>query len=253
MVTNDKEGVIKSDETLLTLLSLLKQKNGATVTELADDMDLAKSSVYRHLKTLLINRYVIKEGSEYKLGLRFLDLGGFARAQNDIYSEVKPIVSQLASETGEFVSFITEEHGMGVFLYIERQGVPSDARVGKEVYLHQSAAGKAILSQINKERREEIIDQHGLPQKTENTITDKDRLYEEIEGIQDRGYAYVEGDHTDSLWGVGVPVLHPDGRVLGGITLAGPSYRLRGERMEKELPELLKGKMKEFELQVTYF
>lgn len=248
-----KDGTIRSDETLLALILLLKQKDGATVTELANEMDLAKSSVHRHLKTMLKHRYVVKDDNEYKLGLRFLDLGGFARARNDIYSEVKPVVKRLATETGEFVSFVTEEHGMGIFLYIEREGVPSDARVGKEVYLHQSAAGKAILSQIDEKRRKEIIDRHGLPRKTEDTITDRDRLLEELREIEQRGYSYVKGDHTSSLWGVGAPVIHPEGRLLGGITVAGPAYRLRGERIEEELPDFLLGKMKEFELQVTHF
>lgn len=252
MAPNERENVIKSSETQLAIVSALKEFDGATISQIADELELAPSTAYRHVQTLKEHRYVVKDGDEYEVGLRYLDLGGYARTRFDSDEQVRSLVDKLANETNEFVSFIGEEHGLGYFLYINRQGVPSDARVGKLVPLHQSAGGKAILAELDEDRREAIIDRHGLKRKTEETVTDRETLATELENAVERGYATVEGDHTPSLWGVGAAVTRPDGSVLGGITIAGPAYRLRGERIEEEIPQLLLGSLKEFELQLTH-
>lgn len=245
---------IKSDETLLEILEALHSLDETTLTAIADEVGVSKSTVHRHLKTLRNRRFVTKNGDEYVLGIEFLRFGGAARERYSFYRQSKATVQQVADQTDEFVGFLVEEQGIGTFLYCEMgsEGVPSEARVGQNLYLHQAASGKAILAHLPAERREAIIDEHGLPTRTRHTVTSREELQSELEATRDRGYAVARGDYTQGLKAVAVPAFDPNDELVGSLVVAGPTHRMRGERFESELPELVKGAVKEFELNISF-
>lgn len=247
-------GVIKSVETLFTVVEGIKELDGATVTELADHLGFAPSTTHRYLKTLHQNGYAVKEGDTYHLGLKFLDLGGYSRRRIALAHDIKQTVIDLAIETGELAAFIMEDDGYGVFVQrqVSPSGVQSDARIGKRIPLHLTSGGKAIMANLPPERLDEIIDRHGLPGKTQQSITDRSVLDEQLERTRDRGYAFGRGENTYGLNSVGAPVRAPDGEVCGAVTVAGPTHRMEGERMNEEIPEILLRKVNEFELNFTY-
>ncbi|WP_440767171.1 helix-turn-helix domain-containing protein [Natronorubrum sp. DTA7] len=53
----------------------MKETDVAGVTELADRLGLAKSTVHNHLLSLERHRYVVNEGGQYRLGLEFFNTG----------------------------------------------------------------------------------------------------------------------------------------------------------------------------------
>ena len=69
--------------------------------------------------------------------------------------------------------------------YFVRQFVP----ISRALPLHCSAAGKAILAFLAKHQIESIIKRYGLPQFTENTITNEKVLMAELKRIEAQGYA----------------------------------------------------------------
>lgn len=81
-----------------------------------------------------------------------------------------------------------------------------------------------------------IIDRHGLPGRTDRTITDRERLYEELETVRERGFARNDGEEVRGIRAVGAPILTGDDSVLGAISISGPESRLQGDRFEEELP-----------------
>lgn len=237
---NDRR-LVKATVRMFDILEMIQRRNGARVTEIADELDMSKSTIYRHLATLYEREYVNKRGDEYHIGFRFLSLGEHTLSRRPEYSLIEEKVTQLAEETGERVQFVVEDHGQGVHVFREvgDNAVETDWRAGKRVYLHQTACGKVILSQLPSGRVEEIIDKHGLPAATENTITSKDELLEELEEIRNRGYAYNREEHTDSLSAVGFPVTNRSNMVIGALSVAGATYRMEGTRFTEELPDLL--------------
>jgi DNA-binding IclR family transcriptional regulator len=248
-----REGV-KSDETLFEILEALKRLGGAGATEIADNVGIAKSTAHRHLTVLHRNEFIVKDDDQYRLGLRFLDYGGHVCAENEHYQAVKPKVRELAEETGELAQFIVEDHGLGVYVFREsgEKAVTTEARVGKRVPLHHTSAGKAILAQLPTERVDNIIARHGLPRRTDNTITDSDELYSDLEQIRERGYAFDMDEHIKGLWAIGAPIMSPDGEVLGGLSVAGPTHRMKDDEFQEEVPKLLLGLINELELNMTY-
>lgn len=255
MATTDPPGgTVKSAATLLNVVEGIRELDGARVTELADHLGIGKSTVHRHLSTLDAHEYVVKEGDEYHLGLRFLGLGEYVRERNPVYGLAQPIVDQLAEATEERALFMTEEHGRAIYLYrgLGAHAVRTNSTIGTRRYLHTVAGGKAMLAHLPDERVDAIIDRWGLPAETPTTITDRAELDAELEEIRERGVAFNREECIDGLQAVAAPVLGPDEQVVGALSVSGPTHRMKGEWLEQEIPDLLLGSANELELNIEY-
>ncbi|MFB6251471.1 MAG: IclR family transcriptional regulator [Halobellus sp.] len=242
MHTNSSEpnAPVKTAQTTFRIVEALKSLDGATVTELSSHLDIPKSSAHNYLRTLEHLGYVVERDQEYGVSLRFLDLGGYARSRERLYSIALPEMERLAEATGEYANLLVEEHGLGVFLARERgeNAVSLDSYAGQSVRLHTTALGKTILAYLPEERVEQIIERHGLPAKTEHTITDGDELFEALGDIRDREHAYDREERIKGLHCVAVPILC-DGEIAASLSVSGPVSRIDQDRIDSEiLPEL---------------
>jgi len=107
--------------------------------------------------------------------------------------------------------------------------------VGTRAPLHSTGLGKAILAHLPEERVESIVDHHGMPASTPETITDRDELFDALERIRDRGFAFDDEERLRGLRCVAAPILANDD-VVGAISVSGPTNRLRDDRYREELP-----------------
>jgi DNA-binding IclR family transcriptional regulator len=124
---------------------------GATLTELAREIDMPTSTAHNYLKTLEEEEYVVEEDGMYRVGLRFLEHGAHARDQQKLYRTAKPEIDKLADETGELGNLLVEEHDRGVYLHRVRgdDAVRVQATVGTRVFLHSTGLGKVILAHMS--------------------------------------------------------------------------------------------------------
>ncbi|MEY7851767.1 IclR family transcriptional regulator [Natrarchaeobius sp. A-rgal3] len=245
---------VKAAETTFEIVNALTELEGAGVTELSAHLELPKSTVHNYLSTLEQEEYVVKTETGYDVGVRFLELGSYARNRRQIYEVAKPEVDRLASRTGERTNLLIEEHGMGVYIHqaAGEQSVKVDASVGARLNLHTTALGKAILSGYTPERVDRIVEQHGLEQVTDRTVGSREELEAELEAIRERGYAIDDEERLDGLRCLGAPVKADDGRVVGAISVSGPVNRMRGEYFDEELPNTLLETTNVIELNLTY-
>lgn len=248
------KNTITATRTSLRIVEALKRLDGAGVTGVANDLGIAKSTVHNHLQTLEDEGFVTNEGSVYRVGLRFLELGEYKRNRMDIYEKARPEVAELAEKTGEMANAAVEEHGEGV--YITRaegtEAVTVDTYAGKRVKLHCTALGKTILAQLSEERVDEIIDAHGLPARTENTITDRASLKSELAEVRKQGYAYDREERLSGLRCVAAPVVPEGGDLVAALSVSGPTTRIEGELFHEEIPKLLKSAANVIEINLVY-
>lgn len=251
---NDPQNRVKTMTTVFTIVESLQRSDGVRISELAAELDLAKSTVHRHLSTLEELEYVVKEGDVYYLGLRFIGLGEFVRNRKLAFRLARDKVADLAEETEERAQFIAEEHGLGVCVHrsIGKRAVKADLEVGKRVPLHATASGKAILAHLPDRKRDRILTRRGLESYTDNTYTNQSELESHLDEIRDSGVAINEQEHIRGLKAIGVPVMGPDGDVLGAISVSGPAHRMKGTWLEDTLPSLLLGTANELELNIVY-
>jgi len=244
---------IKAVDRTLAILQTLGEYDTVGVTALAEDLDLPRSTVFNHLKTLESGEYVVNDGGEYRLGSRFLELGAKARDFHDVYEAARGEVSRLAEETGEISALLIEEHGLGVFLYrSEGEGsVHIDSFTGQRIYLHGAALGKAILAGLPESRVDGIVERRGLPTLTDNTVTERDELSAELAEIAEAGVAFDDEERLDGLRSVAAPI-HDGEDVLGSVSLAGPSSRVGDDRFREEFPAKVADAASTAELNLTY-
>ena len=250
---NNKKGRATTVLTAFDLLEHLKELDGASLAELDTEIDLAKSTLHRYLSTLHDRGYLVKEESEYNVALRFLNLAEYARTRKTEYVMAKSKVDEFAEETGERVQFIVEEHGYGIFSYrsLGQQAVKPNPDIGDRVPLHSYAAGKAILAHIPKEDVHDILHRRGLRKQTENTLTDREDLFEELESVRDRGYAFNNQENILGLRAIGAPIRGKEGQIIGAISISGPTHRMKGDKLESKFPDLLLGSINELELNIA--
>lgn len=250
----NKDGSIKTSYTIFRLLEEIKSSNGLRLTELANRTDMATSTVHTHLKTLEDLNYVVKDDKTFYISFRFLEFGSYRRKHSDLYQIAKPEVNKLAEQTGEHANLLIEENGFGVFLYkrIGDQGVMDDTYAGKRTYLHTTSLGKAILADLSMERVDEIIDKHGLPNVTGQTLTDENDLREELATIRERGYATDDEERNLGMRCIGVSILDDNKRAIGSISVSAPKKRMLGDQFEDEIPQLVQGAANAIEVNIKH-
>lgn len=224
----------------LGIIEYLREEGGAGVTEIADALGRSKGTVHGHIATLVEHEHVVKQDDEYHLSLYYLDLGEAVKSRLNVYGVVREELTNLADASGEVAQFAVEEHGRAV--YIHKTGgenaVQTASSPGEREFLHCTSLGKAMLAQMSDERIEEIIDRHGLPEYTPNTITTREELFEELKMVRERGVAHDREELIEGIRCVASPVMRNE-QVLGAISVSGPARRIEGEFLEEELPNMV--------------
>lgn len=238
-----EKNMIKSVDTTCKILEVIQERNGAGVTELADELNYAKSTIHKHLAALETNDFLVNKEGRYTLSLRFLAIADHVKEELGIYPVIKTSIDQLAKETGEVSQFAIEENGNAVPIYKSEgeYAVQTLSNIGKRENLHSTALGKAILANLPRERVEQIIEEQGLKSKTPNTITNHDDLLKELEQVKQQGYAIDDEENVKGLRCVGAPVTDADGQAFGALSISGPARRLSIERTETELKDQILG------------
>lgn len=245
---------IDAAETTFDVVEVLSDLGGAGVSEVAERLDLPTSTVHDHLRTLEAAEYVVKEGDTYHTSTRFLQLGERSRARMPVFEVARPEIDDLAEQTGEHANLMIEEHGLGVFLYVARgsDAVRLDTYAGMRVPLQTTAMGKTIMAHRPREEVEAIVDEHGLPEVTETTITDREELFETLDTVRERGYAYDDGERVKGVRCVAAPITDDDGRAIAAVSVSAPKGRMLDQRFEEEIPELIQRTANVIEVNLTY-
>jgi DNA-binding IclR family transcriptional regulator len=248
------KNTVRSSEKTLRILEAIHELGGVGVTELAKYLDMSKATVHHHLSTLEQNEYVVNDGSTYRTGLKLLEMGERARRQSGLFEIAKPDVNELANQTGELANLMIEEHGRGVYVHIAsgEQAIRLDTRVGTRQYLHTSALGKAILAHMPEEQFEAVIDRHGLPAQTPNTVTEKEVLEEELDEIRKRGVAFDGEERAEGIRCVAAPITDNQNQLVGAVSVSAPSARMKHDRFRNKIPELVRDTATVIGINVSY-
>lgn len=247
---------IKSTRTLFTIIDALLERESAGVSELAAELDMPKSTVHVHLKTLEAEGYLLKDAGEYRFSLRFLELGGEIRHRLDVFRAARSEVDDLSLETGELAHLGLEERGKRALVYSSGHGsgVFDNSPDGHYTHMHWTAMGKALLAQLPDDRVDSVLDRHGLPEATEHTITDRGRLFEELDEIRDRGYATEHDEHRNGLSTIAVATARDTtDEAPAGIGISGPTQRITEKNSDDDLVKAIRNAVNVVDLELKYY
>lgn len=239
-MTHNSTLPVKATSTTFRIIDVLLEEDYVGVSELATRLDLSKSTVHSHLTTLQQLGYVTRDENGSRISLQFFQVGEQVRDQHPLYVHGRADISQLASTTGFNTGIIVHEGSDGFCLY-SRSGRDSDPliREGSRYPLHVTGAGKAILAALPTTEVDAYLEESPLEKFTPETITDPERLRNELQTIASRGLAYEKGEIIDDVRSIGTEITDADGVVLGAIFLSGTRDNLSGKQFSQNNAGLL--------------
>ncbi|ELY96884.1 IclR family transcriptional regulator [Natrialba taiwanensis] len=245
---------IQSVESALAVVEVIRRKERAGVTEIANELDRSKSTVHHYVTTLVKHDYLEKVDGEYQLSLRFLTLGGQVREREQLYHLGKDDVDKLAQETGEQARLIVERNGSGITLYQATGNRVTEpiTHVGSIEALYCTAAGKVFLAELSDEELDSYLDSVSITPYTENTITDADKLRGELDKIQDRGVAFDDEERYEGYRCVASAISTEERELFGALSVSAPIDRMNEERFRTDIPNQLQNVAGVVEINTTY-
>ena len=229
---------VQSVDRAVTILELLAREGESSVTELAAELGVHKSTAFRLLATLETHRIVeqVNDRGRYRLGVGNLRLAGATTARLDVVTEARPLTRQLAADTGETVNITVRSEESALYLdqAAGSSALQSHNWVGQRIPLHATSNGKVLLSELSEHEFDEALPH--LPPFTEHTITSPERLRDQLAGVRRLGYALAVDELEVGLTAAAAPIRSAHGDIIASMSISGPTFRLTGQRLEEVVP-----------------
>lgn len=237
MPTKPATGV-QSVERAFDLLELIARAGGeCTLSELATETPMPLPTIHRLLRTLVGIGHVRQlPNRRYALGPRLIRLGEVANRQ--LGSVAAPLLKTLVTELGESANLSVLDGDM--ITYINQVPSPHSVRmfteVGRRANLHDTGAGKAILSVMDSERVDRLVSQAGMPTPTPNSIGTLKELHSELDRIRAAGYSVDEEEQELGVRCFAMAV--PDAPTPMAVSISGPTTRVDRDFGDRAVPAL---------------
>lgn len=235
---SETRGTIQSVTQALRALDYLQECGGEVgVTELAQALNVHKSTASRLLTTMRLGGYVSRNEitAKYSLSIRIVQLAKTKLNQLDLRTQARPFLEELAQKTNETVHLaIMDEDKL---VYIDKvdttHTLTMRSNIGYRIDPHCTALGKAILSLLPEEQRAHILAEKKLHRFTPNTITDPQMFEEHLLKIRTRGFAVDDEEHEIGVRCTAAAIRDFTNNVIGAISVSGPIARISRQRAEE--------------------
>lgn len=228
---------------LLDILLLFEEgRESWSIDEIAQMLNLPKSTCYRLVRALQERGFLEKSGtSNYQLGISFMRLIGVALSSDrDIRLMALPSMKRIAEVVKESVSLMRLMNNKVVCVEsIEGQhSLRVSIQQGRIQPLHAGASSRVILAYLPEKDWEKYLE-FPLERYTDTTITDFDALCENLHTVRRQGYAISDGEIEVGPKAIAVPLMKNRDEVLAALSIEAPTTRMTDEVVNDYL-ELLK-------------
>lgn len=213
------------------------------LTELSRRLKLPKNNIFRLLATLQLRNYVSKDPvtERYQLGFMTVELAQKALQQRGL-GGARTVMERLVRECNETtcVSIMSD------YSVINLDSVECDHNLrvmpalGVQLPAYCTAPGKSFMAHFADEAIAKYTSNNKFEKHTPHTITDAESWKDQLREIARQGYAVESEELNLGVTSVGAPIRDYTSRVIGAVSMLGPSQRFHRERIEQELVPLLK-------------
>ena len=228
-----KQSPVKAIEKAVHILNCFSESEyELNLSQITQMTGLPKTTIFRILTTLEKGRLITqnKENKKYRLGFKVFELGSLVLRKMELRKIAIPLMEQLSEESGETVHLgIFEQNEV---ISIEKTDSPFSLRsnviIGKRAPAYCTAVGKALLAFQSQEQINLFL-RSAREKFTANTITDVDKLRQELKKVRQEGFAVDNMEHEEGVRCVGAPIRNRDNKVVVSISISGPSVRVTKE------------------------
>ncbi|MDU8911670.1 IclR family transcriptional regulator [Aestuariicoccus sp. MJ-SS9] len=230
-----KEGTIPTNLRLLMVIEEIARAGvPVTPTEVNARIGLPKPTIHRLFNTLEEEGFLQRDldGRRYSPGPRLRTLAGSVLSSRRIRSARQAILRRLSQEIGETCNIALPDRD--AMTYLERVETEWPLRIqlpiGTRVPFYCTASGKMYLSSLTANHLRKYLDATELEPRTPNTITDHDRLLDEIREVRKQGYALDREEFMEDMIALAVPILDVQDRLMATLSFHAPTQRFGIDR-----------------------
>lgn len=231
-----KEQVSSILRALQILECFMDNETEWTLKALVDQLGLPTTTVFRQVSTLTDRRYLEQDPvrKSYRVGPRLMLLASSILGQSDLRQVARPELERLSDTVQETINLsVLLEHDIFYLDKVEtHRSIVCNTRVGSRAPAYATSCGKIMLADLSEARVDEYcrwMADNACPL-TENTITDPERLREELVRARLDGYAMDNGEIEAGLICVAAPVCDMNRRVVAAVSVSGPDYRMQEDQ-----------------------
>ena len=220
---------VNSVNRAVSILQVLARRGPTAMTDIATELGIHKSTIFRLLSTLEARGLVDQNNNRghYQLGYGVVQLAAGVTRKLDLSVVSRPICEALAKEVGESadVDILSDNAVVTIDQVMGAADMTTINWVGRRTPLHATSSGKVFLAHMPVDRRAAYLTGK-LERFTDNTITSRRLLEEQLEVVRDQGYGFTVEEYQIGLAAVAAPIRDLDGRVIAGVGISGPNFRI---------------------------
>ncbi len=212
----------------LAILSCFDPKRPVMgIADIADELDMSRSTTHRYVITLLALGYLEQGASrKYRLGRRVTDLGMSALSSTGLREHSHPYLQELRERTG-CTANLSVLDGEDI-VYIDRarsfrrgqSEIDLGLHPGSRLPAYCTSMGKVLLAHLPEDEQRDLIAEMRLTKRGPNTITSKKALRDELAEVADASFAVNDQELAPELYSISAPVLGETGDVLAALNMA---------------------------------
>jgi DNA-binding IclR family transcriptional regulator len=236
--------VVKVLEKALNILdNFSRHENAFTLDELTKRTGLDKSTVFRILRTMEKNGYIRydQEDHLYRLGLRFLDLGGVVYSSTSVRKSASPYLDALARalKATVLVGVLIDDQ----FSYIDKREGDSILRIpsylGAKMPPTESFLGLTLLAFSDPADRKKLLQQQPVKKHTERTPTKSKEVEARLNTARHIGYYLERSEFFDGVIQIGVPLRGATGSTVAALGASLQEFRVQDEIVGQVVEKLV--------------
>jgi len=238
-MTKDKYHIEALERGLSVLEIFSRESPSLSMTEIAEQAGLTKSTAFRVIHTLEELGYLKRdpETKRYRPGLKVLRLGFCALNSLEMGQIAQPYLKALSAQCGETTNMTVRDETDIVYVVRNKtqQILAVDLHLGSRLPVYCTSMGKAQLIDFSRQELVNLLGEGPYPAITPNTITTLDGLIAELETVRQQGYAINDEELAAGLRAVAAPVRGRQGNVVAAINVSIPSGRASRREVEHTL------------------
>jgi IclR family acetate operon transcriptional repressor len=227
---NPEQTTIQALDRAMVILKALARGEGMSLTELAEATGQAPATVYRVLSTLEGHGIVEAQAATqlWFVGQEAFRIGSAFLGRTSLVEQARGVMHGLMAETGETANLAIADGGQVIFISQVETHEPIRAFFppGTRGPIHASGIGKALLAHLPAEAVARIVREQGLAAFTARTITDPERLADELAAIRARGWAVDDEERTEGMRCIAAPIFNEFREATAGVSISGPTVRM---------------------------
>ncbi|MCM1234610.1 MAG: IclR family transcriptional regulator [Ruminococcus flavefaciens] len=241
----EKKQSVQSVNRLLDILEVLSSvPQGMNLSDLAEATQLHISTTYRFVSVLADRGYVRKDSNsgKYRLTLRLFQISQRVSSVLELLPASEGYLEDLANFSREAVHLVERNGSEVVYLY---KFEPFQHLVNMGTYvgcynpMYCTGVGKSIMAYLSRKEVEIIWNDTDICQYTPKTITRLEDMYQELEQIRQRGFAYDNEEHEEGIRCIAAPIFNWENAPTGAVSISAPVSRMTDTATEMLAPKLL--------------